>query len=176
MPSREAANAAQDATLTTNERILRDIYGLYVDASDGGRAQEEPVMNPAALRPGKEGIMAICSKLGMSCIAPRRKINVMIVGVPHEWRSRPNPVYKGKAWSSVRLRMAMLPRPLNLWITVIQTPVATQVITLPASPATSTGTWASTCRPSPWPSRRLDSPFAPLARSEIHSRVRPRSR
>ena len=29
---------------------------------------------------GKEGIMAICSKLGLSCIAPRRKINVMIVG------------------------------------------------------------------------------------------------
>jgi len=81
-PSRVAANAADDVTLTTNERILRDIHGLYVDAADGGRALEEPVMSPAALRPGKEGIMAICSKLGMSCIAPRRKINVMVVGAP----------------------------------------------------------------------------------------------
>lgn len=81
-PSRVAANAAEDVTLTTNERILRDIHGLYVDAADGGRALEEPIMSPAALRPGKEGIMAICSKLGMSCIAPRRKINVMVVGAP----------------------------------------------------------------------------------------------
>jgi hypothetical protein len=134
-PSREAANAAQDATLTTNERILRDIHDLYVDAGDGGRAREEPVMNPAALRPGKEGIMAICSKLGMSCIAPRRKINVMIVGARYEWRtprwSLPAPIPPGPG-SGVPLVLptkaktepflgqhpqpaGLMPRPSRLW-------------------------------------------------------------
>jgi GTPase Era involved in 16S rRNA processing len=34
----------------------------------------------ARLRPKEEGLQAICEKLGLSCIAPRRKINVMIVG------------------------------------------------------------------------------------------------
>ena len=42
------------------------------------RAQCRPESPPC--RPGKEGIMAICSKLGLACIAPRRKINVMIIG------------------------------------------------------------------------------------------------
>jgi len=78
-PTRKPANAALDATLSTNERILRDVHELYVDL-DEEIAGVEPVLKPAALLPGKEGIMAICSKLGMSCIAPRRKINVMVVG------------------------------------------------------------------------------------------------
>mmetsp|Transcript_7336 Transcript_7336/g.23487 ORF Transcript_7336/g.23487 Transcript_7336/m.23487 type:complete len:502 (+) Transcript_7336:125-1630(+) len=75
---KEAANAAMDAALTVNERILRDIAACYAEPGAGETA--EPQLDPAALQPGKDKLMAICSKLGLSCIAPRRKINVMIVG------------------------------------------------------------------------------------------------
>ena len=75
---KEAANAAMDAALSVNERILRDIAACYAEPGAGETA--EPQLDPAALQPGKDKLMAICSKLGLSCIAPRRKINVMIVG------------------------------------------------------------------------------------------------
>ena len=67
-----------DAALSVNERILRDIAACYAEPGAGETA--EPQLDPAALQPGKDKLMAICSKLGLSCIAPRRKINVMIVG------------------------------------------------------------------------------------------------
>ena len=47
---------------------------------DAGSKRYEPRLAPSELRPKQEGIMPICSKLGLSCIAPRQKINVMIVG------------------------------------------------------------------------------------------------
>lgn len=43
-------------------------------------ALQDLSIKPALLKPTKEGIVAICSKLGLNCIPPRRKINVMIVG------------------------------------------------------------------------------------------------
>ena len=57
---------------------MADIYAAYVDDSEAPPG--EPRINPAELKPRKEGIMAICNKIGLPCIAPRRKINVMIVG------------------------------------------------------------------------------------------------
>jgi len=59
-----------------NEKIMAEVYTAYVDSVWTG----EPRVNPAELKPRKEGIMAICNKIGLPCIAPRRKINVMIVG------------------------------------------------------------------------------------------------
>ena len=84
MPRAKAAADAADA-LDVNERILKEIYEAY-SLSVGEKtpglslAAVEPKLAPAKLRPKEEGIMAICHKLGLSCIAPRRKINVMIVG------------------------------------------------------------------------------------------------
>ena len=57
---------------------MADIYAAYVNDSEAPPG--EPRINPAELKPRKEGIMAICNKIGLPCIAPRRKINVMIVG------------------------------------------------------------------------------------------------
>ena len=61
-----------------NEKIMADVYAAYVDDSEAPPG--EPRVSPAELKPRKEGIMAICNKIGLPCIAPRRKINVMIVG------------------------------------------------------------------------------------------------
>ena len=85
-PERTAANDAFDQVLDVNERILKEIYEAYsLEARDSAKtsgllAAAEPKLSPSKLRPKEEGIMAICHKLGVSCIAPRRKINVMIVG------------------------------------------------------------------------------------------------
>ena len=57
---------------------MADVYAAYVDDSEAPPG--EPRVSPAELKPRKEGIMAICNKIGLPCIAPRRKINVMIVG------------------------------------------------------------------------------------------------
>lgn len=79
-----AANDAFSEVLDVNERILKEIHEAYMKSDSGPRAPgssaEEPKLAPASLKPAKEGLMAICNKLGLSCIAPRRKINVMIVG------------------------------------------------------------------------------------------------
>ena len=57
---------------------MADVYTAYVDDSEAPPG--EPRVSPSDLKPRKEGIMAICNKIGLPCIAPRRKINVMIVG------------------------------------------------------------------------------------------------
>jgi len=75
---RLAANEAKTLPVDLNEKIMADIYTAYVDDSEAPPG--EPRICPADLKPRKEGIMAICNKIGLPCIAPRRKINVMIVG------------------------------------------------------------------------------------------------
>ena len=82
-PERTAANDAFDQVLDVNEGILKEIQEVYSKAAPSNMdlsVVEEPTLRPALLRPREEGLMAICHKLGISCIAPRRKINVMIVG------------------------------------------------------------------------------------------------
>lgn len=81
--SRATANDALSQVLDVNEKIMADVYTAYVFDEcnqDGSPFRGEPKVDPAELKPRREGIMAICSKIGLSCIAPRRKINVMIVG------------------------------------------------------------------------------------------------
>jgi len=82
-PERTAANDAFDQVLDVNERILKEISEAYLLESPSSTDlsfSEAPKLAPATLRPREEGLMAISHKLGISCIAPRRKINVMIVG------------------------------------------------------------------------------------------------
>ena len=72
-----AANNADDVLLDQNEKILKSIHESY-HAKAPAKASQSLI---ASLRPGEEGLLAICEKLGkLPCIAPRRKINVMIVG------------------------------------------------------------------------------------------------
>ena len=81
--SRATANDALSQVLDVNEKIMADVYTAYVFDEcnqDGSPFRGEPKVDPGELKPRREGIMAICSKIGLSCIAPRRKINVMIVG------------------------------------------------------------------------------------------------
>lgn len=78
-----ASNDAMNEMLDVNERILKKISEAYLPAGDDGSgtaATFDPKLEPAELMPGKDGLMAVCSKLGISCIAPRRKINVMVIG------------------------------------------------------------------------------------------------
>lgn len=70
--------APQDASVT--EKILQEVHDIYLRTDADARIPHEPCFKPDKLVPGQEGIMAICSKIGLKCIAPRRKINVMIVG------------------------------------------------------------------------------------------------
>lgn len=62
-----------------NERILQEVHVSYLTDQGSSPSNDPPAVTPAQLKPG-EPIMDICRKLGISCIAPRRKINVMIVG------------------------------------------------------------------------------------------------
>ena len=69
-----------------NERILKDVYEAYATVVPSKSGSSSPALtiegkvHASLLKPGEEGILEICKKLGISCIAPRRKINVMIVG------------------------------------------------------------------------------------------------
>ena len=69
-----------------NERILKDVYEAYATIVPSKSGSSSPALtvegkvHASLLKPGEEGILEICKKLGISCIAPRRKINVMIVG------------------------------------------------------------------------------------------------
>jgi len=53
-------NSAQSATLTVNERILKDCHQLYMDTENG--------------------LCEIASNLDMKLLAPRKKINIMLIG------------------------------------------------------------------------------------------------
>lgn len=50
----------EEITMSTNERILRDIHNLYTDP--------------------KDGLVTIARDLGMEMIAPRKKINILLIG------------------------------------------------------------------------------------------------
>ena len=81
---RSAANDAFKEVQDVNEKIMGDVYAAYVH--DEADLNPDPFhgqparIDPANLKPKREGIMQVCSKIGLPCIAPRRKINVMIVG------------------------------------------------------------------------------------------------
>jgi len=81
-PTKTASNKAEDKLLDVNERILKEISEAYVNkvTASSSIAGSEPKRRLADLKPGEEGLLAICHKLGLPCIAPRRKINIMIVG------------------------------------------------------------------------------------------------
>lgn len=78
------ANDPSDTVLDVNEKILKQVYDAYSRVAPSTKGQTK--VNGGAglslswLRPREEGILAICQKIGIACIAPRRKINVMIVG------------------------------------------------------------------------------------------------
>ena len=80
----KAANDAQLALLDTNERILLEIHEAYSRTVASKSSSAVPPLpgsvQAAMLKPKEEGLMAICQKVGVACIAPRRKINVMVVG------------------------------------------------------------------------------------------------
>ena len=54
------SKATDDDMLTTNERILRDIHNMYTD--------------------GKDGLIQIARDIGIELLAPRKKINVLLIG------------------------------------------------------------------------------------------------
>eukprot|EP00117_Sycon_ciliatum_P013676 scpid72947/ scgid14246/ Sarcalumenin len=58
--SRSAANAVENVTMTLNERILRDCHALYVDE--------------------EKGLISIAEDLGLTLLAPRKKISVLLIG------------------------------------------------------------------------------------------------
>ncbi|KAK3793296.1 hypothetical protein RRG08_042239 [Elysia crispata] len=58
--ARSSANAADGATQSLNERILKECHGLYIDAENG--------------------LVKIAESLGLSLLAPRKKITVLLIG------------------------------------------------------------------------------------------------
>ena len=76
------ANDANEMLLSANEQILKQVWESYTRnaPSKGPKVPAETKCTPALLRPREEGLLAICQKLGLPCIAPRRKINVMMIG------------------------------------------------------------------------------------------------
>ncbi|XP_069194344.1 uncharacterized protein [Procambarus clarkii] len=57
---RSAANTAEAATVTVNEKILKECHDLYTDPDNG--------------------LVAIGTSLGLKLLPPRKKINVMLMG------------------------------------------------------------------------------------------------
>ncbi|KAK3867891.1 hypothetical protein Pcinc_026687 [Petrolisthes cinctipes] len=57
---RTAANTAEAATVTVNEKILKECHNLYTDADNG--------------------LVTIGESLGLKLLPPRKKINVMLMG------------------------------------------------------------------------------------------------
>ena len=55
----QAANT-DDACMTANERILRDCHNIYTDAENG--------------------LVHIAKDVGIELLAPRKKINIMLIG------------------------------------------------------------------------------------------------
>ena len=79
-----AANNADDVLLDQNEKILKSIHESY-HAKAPAKASQSLI---ASLRPGEEGLLAICEKLGngapghrrlaaggqWACVGPRRRV------------------------------------------------------------------------------------------------------
>merc|ERR1712241_987519 len=61
---RTSANTADQASLTVNERILKECHTLYTEPDNGYRI----------------GLVKIAENLGLSLLAPRKKINVLLIG------------------------------------------------------------------------------------------------
>ncbi|KAK3085120.1 hypothetical protein FSP39_024715 [Pinctada imbricata] len=57
---RSSANAADSATQSVNEKILRECHSLYTDPENG--------------------LIKIAESLGLTLLAPRKKINVLLIG------------------------------------------------------------------------------------------------
>lgn len=55
-----AAASSDDAVMTVNERILRDCHNIYTDAENG--------------------LCHIAKDVGIELLAPRKKINIMLIG------------------------------------------------------------------------------------------------
>ena len=75
-----AANRIEDNLMDVNERILKEIAEAYSDKVPPDTLKrlltnEDPKLRPAELKPGEDGLMAICHKLGLACIAPRRIVS-----------------------------------------------------------------------------------------------------
>ncbi|CAG5116181.1 unnamed protein product, partial [Candidula unifasciata] len=58
--SRSSANAADSATQSLNERILKECHSLYIDPENG--------------------LVKIAESLGLHLLAPRKKITVLLIG------------------------------------------------------------------------------------------------
>ena len=68
--SRATANDALSQVLDVNEKIMADVYTAYVFDEcnqDGSPFRGEPKVDPAELKPRREGIMAICSMCETCC-------------------------------------------------------------------------------------------------------------
>ncbi|XP_063603644.1 uncharacterized protein LOC134779417, partial [Penaeus indicus] len=57
---RSAVNTAESATVSVNEKILRECHSLYTEPDNG--------------------LVAIGESLGLKLLPPRKKINVMLMG------------------------------------------------------------------------------------------------
>lgn len=58
--SKSAASSIEDATMSVNERILRDCHNLYTDP--------------------KDGLVFIARDVGLNLLVPRKKINILLIG------------------------------------------------------------------------------------------------
>jgi GTPase SAR1 family protein len=60
MSKKSAATSVQDAVMSVNERILRDCHALYTDPRDG--------------------LVSIAKEVDVELIAPRKKVNILLMG------------------------------------------------------------------------------------------------
>ncbi|RNA23184.1 EH domain-containing 3 [Brachionus plicatilis] len=58
--TRKGASNVEDLTMSVNERILRDVHSIYTDP--------------------KDGLVTIAKDIGIELIAPRKKINILLIG------------------------------------------------------------------------------------------------
>lgn len=58
--TKKGASNIEEITMSVNERILRDIHSIYTDP--------------------KDGLVTIAKDIGIELIAPRKKINILLIG------------------------------------------------------------------------------------------------
>ena len=81
---RAAANTAESASMSTNERVLKECHELYNNNEKGSSvayvSRCAPPVDPSVLFRLCQGLVRLGEELKMDLLSPRKKITVLLLG------------------------------------------------------------------------------------------------
>jgi len=88
---RSSANAPDNTSLSLNERILKECHELYTDEEKGTKFFPQRIQVHVGIKSWvkffynlyhlfSSGLVTIAKSLGLTLLAPRKKINVLLIG------------------------------------------------------------------------------------------------